>query len=384
MTITFFSNFMNIHQLPFCEELIKHIGADNFRFVATRQMDPDRVQMGFEDMNVTKPFVVREYDGEAGRQEALRLAVESDVVIFGSAPIYYQAERMKLNKLTFRYNERILKRGDWMLFHPVLFKSIRKTFTAYKDKNLYVLCASAYTKRDLSLYGFPGEKCFKWGYFPEVKHYDSYEQLKVSKDAGLKRPGVSILWVARLIGLKHPEVPVYVAKQLRKDGIKFEMNMIGEGSEKEKIASLIAKNHLEDSVHLLGAQEHDYVLGMMEKSDIFLFTSDRNEGWGAVLNEAMNAGCAVVANKAIGSVPFLIEDRVNGFMYNDGNCRQIVEIICRLIEQKEIINSLSKNAFSTINETWCIENATCNLLNLISSLITNKETLIAGGPCSKI
>ena len=34
----------------------------------------------------------------------------------------------------------------------------------------------------------------------------------------------------------------------------------------------------------------------MEKADIFLFTSDRREGWGAVANEAMNSACALVVS----------------------------------------------------------------------------------------
>ena len=57
----------------------------------------------------------------------------------------------------------------------------------------------------------------------------------------------------------------------------------------------------------------------MEKSEIHIFTSDRNEGWGAVLNESMNSACVPVANKAIGSVPYLINDGNNGFMYKDEN-----------------------------------------------------------------
>lgn len=381
MTITFFSNYMNIHQLPFCEELMKHIGTENFKFVSTRQMDSDRVQMGFEDMNVTKPFVVREYEDEVGRKEAHRLAIDSDVVIFGSAPTSYLNERMRLNKLAFKYNERILKRGDWMYFHPAIQRQIRKTFTDNNNKDLYVLCASAYTKRDLSLFGFPGEKCFKWGYFPEVKHYDSYEQVVASKKTALKRPGVSILWAGRLIGWKHPEVPVYVAKQLRKKGINFELNMIGEGPERERTAMLIAKNHLEDFVHLLGAKEHDFVLEMMEKSDIFLFTSDRNEGWGAVLNEAMNAGCAVVANKAIGSVPFLIEDGKSGLMYSSQ--KESVEKIMYLIGKEGEIQRLGKRAKEATSNVWSIENATANLMTLIEELSNGDKITNKKGPCSR-
>ena len=47
----------------------------------------------------------------------------------------------------------------------------------------------------------------------------------------------------------------------------------------------------------------------MEESEIYLVTSDRKEGWGAVVNEAMNSGCAVVADHMIGAAPWMIRQR---------------------------------------------------------------------------
>lgn len=38
MTITFFSNFLNSHQLPLCEAIIERIGVENFKFVATTKI----------------------------------------------------------------------------------------------------------------------------------------------------------------------------------------------------------------------------------------------------------------------------------------------------------------------------------------------------------
>ena len=43
--------------------------------------------------------------------------------------------------------------------------------------------------------------------------------------------------------------------------------------------------------------------------------SGRKEGWGAVVNEAMSSGCAVVADAEAGSVPYLIENSKDGFIY---------------------------------------------------------------------
>lgn len=381
MTITFFSNFMNIHQLPFCEELMKHIGAENFHFVANTRMDPDRVQMGFEDMNVTKPFVVRAYEGGEALEKAKALAKESDVAIFGSASQVFQHIRLSENKLSFRYNERVFKQGYLRILDPRVQKLYRSLFTQYREKELYVLCASAYTKPDLRLLGFPAEKCFKWGYFPEMKQYPDFDYL-CEKKSGLKRSGVSILWAGRLIGWKHPEVALSVAKHLKEKGTEFEMNIIGDGPLRADLEKEVSVIGLSDTVHLLGAQSHDVVLGEMEKTDIYLFTSDKNEGWGAVLNEAMNAGCAVVANKNIGSAPFLVQPDKNGLLYS-GKTSDICQKVNCLIHDPSYRIKMGKLAWETINQHWGISTATSNLFRLIEDLRNKVGSSIVDGPCSQ-
>ena len=381
MTITFFSNFLNIHQLPFCEELMKHIGSENFKFVATKQMAQDRVQMSFEDMNVTKPFVVRAYESEYLYEEAKKLALDSDVAIMGSAPMEYTKIRMRTNRLTFQYSERLLKLGWKAILMPGFCRSYVHKFLMNKNKKMYVLCASAYTATDLQLLCFPREKCFKWGYFPEMKPYPNYDFLH-EKKSGLKRSGVSILWAGRLIGWKHPEEALFVAKHLKNSAKVFTMEIIGDGPLRTDLEKKVSALGLSDNVHLLGAQSHSVVLDKMEQADIFLFTSDRNEGWGAVLNEAMNAGCAIIASDAIGSAPFLIRDGENGFLYSDGKKAQLADKVCELIEHRERIDSFSKNAFITINEDWGIENATNKFIKLINGIITQGNNPIKDGPCS--
>lgn len=379
MTIVFFSNFMNVHQLPFCEELIKHIGADNFKFVATSRMASDRVQMGFEDMNVTRPFVIRAYEDEFSAKEAMRLAVESDVAIIGSSPVVYLKERMKNDKLTFRYTERLLKRGDWLMLHPSFIRSTYNYFLRYRKKNLYVLCASAYAKRDLMKCGFPGNKCYKWGYFPEMKYSSSFEEVFMKRDK-LGNSGLSLLWVGRLIGWKHPEIAIDVAKQLKDDRVSFSMSIIGDGPLKKDLLKQIDSFKLEKEVKMLGAKSHEFVLDMMDKNDIFLFTSDKNEGWGAVLNEAMNSGCVVLADKSIGSVPFLINDGINGLTYSS---KEEIATKVKMLDAGLLdMLKLREMAWNTINGEWNIVPATNNLIYLINCLLQGKKIDIEKGPCS--
>lgn len=109
MTITFFSNFLNHHQLPLCKEFIELVGEDNFHFVSTERIHEERVQMGYEDMNIKYPFVVRAYESVDQREYAIKLAHESDVAIIGTAPLEYAEIRGEQNKLTFLYSNTSLK-----------------------------------------------------------------------------------------------------------------------------------------------------------------------------------------------------------------------------------------------------------------------------------
>jgi len=119
----------------------------------------------------------------------------------------------------------------------------------------------------------------------------------------------------------------------------------------------------------------------MEEANIFIGTSDSNEGWGAVINEAMNAGCAIVANKKMGSVPFLIKEKYNGFIYE--NYKQLEERIKLLIKDKELRKHFSKNAYNYITEEWTSKIATENIVELFETIIKNKEFELEEGPASK-
>jgi hypothetical protein len=116
MNIIYISNYLNHHQLPISKEMIYLID-DKYKFVATSYFNKKRLTLGYKDMNYSYDFVVRSYENE---EEAYRLGNDSDVVIIGSAPKKYIKERLKKNRLTFAYSERLFKKLDY----KVLLKKI--------------------------------------------------------------------------------------------------------------------------------------------------------------------------------------------------------------------------------------------------------------------
>lgn len=380
MKVTFYSNFLTHHQVPFCLEMQKRLG-DDFKFVSTVKIFQWRLDMGFRDLDQEYDFVVRAYEDGEQREIAKKLALDSDIVIIGSTTDELIEERLKQDKITFRYRARIF------IFLDGFFKTIfdKEKMTLFwnrhikyrKNKNLYLLCANAYGANDFNLFGLYKNKIYKWGYFLETNKYDIEELLEQKE----KNEKIELIWVARFIKWKHPEIVIKLAKRLKKQNYNFHIKMLGTGKLENKIKETIKKENLEDTIEVVGQVPSDKVKDYMEKANIFIGTSDSREGWGAVINESMNAGCTVIANQKMGSVPFLIKHKENGLYYNTYS--ELEKNVKNAIDDEKLRKKLGKNAYKTITEDWTSEIAAKNLIQLFESIINGKEYKVNDGPTSK-
>lgn len=370
-TLTFISNFFNNHQKFLSDELYKIFGK-GYKFISTIDIPEERKNLGWVAPDDSRYVLSFENDSNVCK----RVIIESDLLISGSAPEKLIRHRIRAGKILFRYSERPLKNGlELLKYFPRLLK------WHYKNpfyKPIYLLCASAYTAGDYAKFGLFKNKTFKWGYFPETKIYD-LEKLFSRKSNNKK---VSILWTGRFIGLKHPEVSILIAEKLVKARYDFELKIIGTGEMESMLKKLVVDKKLSKYVKFLDPMPTEEVRLHMEQADIFLFTSDFNEGWGAVLNEAMNSGCAVVASHAIGSVPFLIKNNINGLIYENGNLEMLYKKVVHLIEQPSFRRQLGQAAYTTITTLWNAKVAAKRLVSLFEAIKQGKASPFTDGPCS--
>lgn len=375
MKVIFISNYFNHHQQPFSDAMFRKLGND-YIFLAMENVEKERINMGWKASGF--PSYVKQFKSTNVNEVNNWIAKIKDADVVIGLAIYYKllSKRLSKKKLTFLYSERLYKSNLRFLKAPI------HLYRALKLHKCYMLCSSAYTSFDYALTGNFLGKCYKWGYFPDVKKYASIDDLMNLKDIGnrLKHSDVSILWVSRLIGLKHPELPVQLASRLKSKGYNFKLTMIGVGPLETSVKELIEKFNVADCVQLLGKMSPEEVRKHMEASDIFLLTSDRNEGWGAVLNESMNSGCAVVANKRIGSVPYLLKDGFNGMSYY--NVNEFYDKVEQLLMQPELRKEIGQNAYVTMTTTWNAETACENFFQLVASIQNDKAISITNGPCS--
>ncbi len=378
MKIAFFSSVLNHHQLPLCNELFTKLG-DDFIFVATMEMEAHRIKLGYEDISENYSFCLKMHTSNENYQLAYLFSQECDILIAGVIPYKFLNDRLKNNKITFRYSERLFNNGFWRILSPRAIYLAYQNHLKYRNKKLYLLCASAYLPFDVTrIFSYP-KKMFKWGYFPSFEKHNTQELiLKKAKNV------VSILWVGRFIDWKQPEIAIKVAKYLSNRGIEYSLEMIGIGPLKTKCEHLVTQLGISKNVTFAGPMSPDLVRKKMVDSNIFLLTSNAGEGWGVVLNEAMNSGCAVLANKDVGSVPYLIISGINGISYDDDNIEKLYKHVENLILDENLRKLISLNAYKTIEEFWNPKEASSRLINLFSSLLNDGEIFFyKNGPLSK-
>ncbi len=388
MKIVIYSVVLNQHQAPVADELWE---LTNHQFVFVELVNLGDAKGGTEDYS-QRPYLLRAWESDENRNKAMELACTSACCIFsGVDSLPYQKERLKLGLLSFDMSERWLKHG-WKSFASLrLLKWLWAYYIGgWKHKPLYKLCMSAFAANDHYRMGTFKGKAYKWGYITKVERNDTEAVSDVSTTNT-----VSLMWCARYLKLKHPELPVLLASELKRKGYQFSLNMYGDGILCEKTEELINSLELTTQVAIHGNVSNDRVREAMAQSDIFLFTSDRYEGWGAVANESMANGCVLVASDAIGSSPYLIKNGINGFMYHSASptssfdnpdrqaLKDLIDKVVYLLDNREVLLQMKRNAREYMQKFWTPKRAAENLIQLIDDLKNGRDTSILEGPCSK-
>ncbi len=385
MKIVFLTNNLVHHQTDFCEKMSRELG-NGFHVVVLTPLAKNRQKIGYRELNDEYPFVVRTYESAESDRRALDLSYDADAVIWGTSwrtpwgsyPEKYIERRRADNKLTFVYIERIFKRGTIFSLLPSIRKRMRTRYVSQRERNQFYLCASGYAASDINRFTKTPDKFFRWGYFPP-REKDSWDALLAEKK---KNPIPTILWVGRFIDWKHSDYAVRLGKRLFKKGLDFKIKMIGGGELFERVRNSVPPN-LTEKIELSGVLPPDKTRQEMRRADILIATSDFQEGWGAVVNEGMNSGCAVVASHAMGSVPFLIKDGENGFIFRSGDLSQLTDKVARLLTDSSLRERMGAAAYRTIDEVWNAENAGNRLLALTEAFLNGRRPDFGDdGPCS--
>lgn len=165
---------------------------------------------------------------------------------------------------------------------------------------------------------------------------------KISLDGKLR-----LLFVGRLSEEKGILDLIRAVHRLENKNILLQI--AGQGDEQEKIEDEINKNHMTETVHLMGYVSWGKNLFVcMSEADCLVLPS-YNEGLGMVLLEAMANGTTVIASE-VGGIPDVVKHGENGLLFEAGNVGELSERIDCLYKDRQLLERMSRKAIETANE----------------------------------
>jgi colanic acid/amylovoran biosynthesis glycosyltransferase len=184
-----------------------------------------------------------------------------------------------------------------------------------------------------------------------LRHNNSYvipSGVDTSLFAANKKEPYLVASVGRFIEKKAPQLAINAFARASKDFPGAVLVMVGEGELLNECKRLVSKLGVEDKVRFLGGIEHSKVAEILSRCDVYLQHSVKgrngdSEGVPTALQEAMAAGCAVLATRHAGS-PEIIEDQRSGRLIDEHDIDALEENLRDLFENRQVCRQLGSEA----------------------------------------
>lgn len=182
----------------------------------------------------------------------------------------------------------------------------------------------------------------------------SPDVLNKSKNNKISLDGlINITYIGRLVDIKGVDLLIN-AFDIIKDKYNVKLNIVGDGTDRNKLENLTKELNIENLVTFYGEQSD--IDKYLKETDTFVYPSICEEIFGISIVEAMAYGIPCIANR-VGGIPEIIEDGINGYLTKDKSANEIARLIENIINNKNI-EGVSKKARKTA-EKFSILN-TCN------------------------
>ena len=356
----FITTFVSPHTLPLGLEMTKYY--DRVVFINTMELTEERKRMGY-DIKDERIEIFNLYKCEEKCRELIEEA--GDVILAGTRFDLVDS-RIRQGKQVFIAHERIFKKGAVKWLDPRTWQLIRFC-RAVRNERVYFLSIGDFAARDLKMLGFNKDKIFRFGYFPKNEVYSEEKLHRGDKDK------CRVLWVGRMVDFKRP---LMALKAFRRLPDEFSLTMVGDGALMPDVRKYIERKKLK--VEILGNVSNETVREMMSSSDLLLSTSDKGEGWGAVINEGMGCGCAVVCSDSMGCAGTLA-NKDNAVLFRSDSLKDLVRAIEVAAKKREYF---SKKALKTVKYEYNPSVAAERFVRLAA--LDDKVGESDGGVCSKV
>lgn len=341
MTVVFQTDSISPHQVPFAKIMVQDIGVEQFRYVFVQEQTAGRKQLGWKDLRESWMF-----NGTTHKDEKYKWLRESDILVTGERTkdvLSIFESRVQKGQLSFYMSERWFKPpfGMLRLLSPRFLRMAWRMVRLMRRENGFyylpigkhaaedmarlvglfhgdlrcLLCAPQIDCEKIPCGGISGaerygtKKMFLWGYF--VSTGDCMERQ-------VHEP-LRCLWIGRMIKLKRVD-DIIKAVRISSEKRKIELTLIGTGPEELKLRRMSEGL----PVKFEAPVSIDHVRELMRQHDVYVFSSNGYDGWGAVVSEALSEGMRVVGSEAPGAPITILPKEC---LYKEGDIKRLADLL---------------------------------------------------------
>lgn len=147
-----------------------------------------------------------------------------------------------------------------------------------------------------------------------------------------------------------------LVEQLIKGNIQFELNLIGDGSERSVLEAAFKRAGLEEHVKMWGWLSADQVKVQLRRLDVFVLLSDY-EGLPVALLEAMGQGVVPIVTRIESGNTQLVRNGENGFVVPVGDLPSCVAALETLANDRNLLIQTKKAAWASV-QNYSLESTT--------------------------
>lgn len=276
------------------------------------------------------------------------------IIIFvaGFSSIIEKGIMIKIGRLLNK-NVMIFPRAGALISH---YK--KNLFLKYFIKNTFVhsnkfLCQGKYFQ-DFAI----KELNFKEKDSPIISNWTASEiffELGYAKNLALNKKIINLVFIGWIEKFKGIYEIIEAALILKERGKKIHIYFCGDGNGMNKLKRLVKDYNLGDMVSILGWVNQSEKIKILKYSDIFILPS-WNEGLPNSMIEAMSSCLACIVTD-VGSISDYIKHEENGLLIKPKSPGDLAKSIIKLIDNKILLNKISKNSFEFAMKNFTIKNA---------------------------
>jgi len=175
---------------------------------------------------------------------------------------------------------------------------------------------------------------------------------------------VDFIFVGNLIERKGLKYAIVAFAELVAKGVTdFKFHIVGDGSIREELESLVKSHKLEDRIIFYGSKNYDQLHEYYTKAHVFVFSSLRDYR-ALVPFEALSFGLPLIDSIHNGGSAETIIDGKNGYVIDPMNKEQFSFTLMKIIREKQKLKEFSESSFK-ISSSYTLETSVSALLETI-------------------